>query len=1494
MILKNKVFSVSFVLLLIGFTAFGASPVMQSANYFPDNNQLVLSFDQAVKIDNVLLGLLSFDDDNNGPKADFTLLGGVVQGTGADSVSSDITINLVYEGIIDSYTGSFFGDNSYLFELWGTDVDQVKAIEAMDTGNLVLSIKSGAFVSANNETTANQSMACMVAASTVRPSILSASYDANINVLTLAFDSEVQYDLLAEDRSINNGPGNGLLQTPIPGNDDGEDRNANGILEFEPNIRPFQIGMISDAAAMTLENIAGIAQSTDTDTLDITLTSGDAKRLEATVGYTGLQLDVKEWAFVDGSYNPNLPGDASVTVIPDSVDFIADSASYDRSKNVLTIYFGNLMSAARTITLTAPAPVYTKFHLTSNVGSYTLNGVEGNPSGVAGFANSAFKFKLPIGDQAGVEGLLDGSNVTLSMNSFALYDNFSNGNAEFANVAVRIASTSSANEQAPNLIASSFDMDAHTLALTWDLSLGVGFYLGEALTVLDNAEYQDLSGILLYDSVADSTLALGEGKVYYSGSKKNTYIELSQAYATKLETYTNLNALSTYIDRDIFNAFLFLNGNEAADGSDAIGLSIVADTTAPEVVDARLNVFTKVLEINVNEPVNFASLNVNDFKLADFALDGEFLNDAELEYTRVIELLLTDASLANLSGLADSIYVAPDLSSSAGAFLNISSLSSVADTIVAGVGRTFYLLSYEAFASPAALHFGSLKLISDHCEIYVDADMWAAGKVNAENLEELRKAFENATPMDSTRGIKAIVDAYYGGILDTDGNGKVIIFLANILDEYDEGRNDTNDSFFENGYFTLTDTSDSQFSNRADLIYLDVDPQIIGTAPYAEWDESMLNALTYQYSLMSAATQKPEQERWINYGVSLKLQELTVGDTKFFGDGTATKSTASNELTYIAASLLKSRNDLFNVYNYLTYLTEKYPGEEGGEPAPFAIVKLLAESDLVGIAAVDAALQTLGYSATAAETFLDYGVACFLDLTQSSASDSAKYGGLYNFAALDLAGSPAGKNAGNLPWDKKSGLGAPFDQRLIQPWSFSFYVARSYFINLAGDLIVVSPDLNASDTLVIDGFDGTQLKASKILLHSGFLENMTTDFEVVNFEIDSSTARGQLPMTTDPDFSFRATSPDTARGVQLLALVIAKTDYAQPAVTYDYVISNVTGQPEFSDFYAMQNPDVKNYLDLFVVSERPVYNLLGEEGAVVEVADALSSVTVDLDYQDHRDGIVSIYSGKYLLTETGNYTLTYAGRDQNGISFDPVILDIGVGLARPATRLLLDLPGGLGSFSMSEHTVNSEQYLVATQLSQNHYPGGQAIPALPVGVEAESQILSIGVDGTILNKEAWLTLTLSDAQVLKSDALGVYVLKSEGWQYIGGDLSHNDQILDVSTGQLGRFVIASGDHPQEDLALPQVFSLEQNFPNPFNPTTTIAFNVPLDGALSLKVFNMLGQEVATLADGYYAAGRYELLWNARNGLEKRAASGVYFYTIESADMRIVKKMVLLK
>jgi hypothetical protein len=98
----------------------------------------------------------------------------------------------------------------------------------------------------------------------------------------------------------------------------------------------------------------------------------------------------------------------------------------------------------------------------------------------------------------------------------------------------------------------------------------------------------------------------------------------------------------------------------------------------------------------------------------------------------------------------------------------------------------------------------------------------------------------------------------------------------------------------------------------------------------------------------------------------------------------------------------------------------------------------------------------------------------------------------------------------------------------------------------------------------------------------------------------------------------------------------------------------------------------------------------------------------------------------------------------------------------------------------------------------------------------------------------------------------------------------------------------------EQILSPNEFTLFQNYPNPFNPSTDISWQSPVGSWQTLKIYDVLGNEVATLVDGYKPAGSYEVEFNSHSGKGRNLTSGVYIYQLRAENYVETKKMILLK
>ncbi len=215
------------------------------------------------------------------------------------------------------------------------------------------------------------------------------------------------------------------------------------------------------------------------------------------------------------------------------------------------------------------------------------------------------------------------------------------------------------------------------------------------------------------------------------------------------------------------------------------------------------------------------------------------------------------------------------------------------------------------------------------------------------------------------------------------------------------------------------------------------------------------------------------------------------------------------------------------------------------------------------------------------------------------------------------------------------------------------------------------------------------------------------------------------------------------------------------------------------------------------------------------------------------------------------------------------------------------------------------QYLVAPNVPEGF------------GIESPDESLGLGnggtgetfIDPSLVEDEyaieftappEWLSMTPTTASLGPGGVVDLVVtMDADG--IAGGEyhaqlsIRSNDPVAPVVTVPVSLFVdapvamVAAGER-----ALPARFALHPNRPNPFNPTTTITYDLPRTSAVRLAIYDVSGREVRTLLDATQPAGSHLAVWDGRNARGEPAASGVYFYRLRAGDFVETKKMVLLK
>jgi hypothetical protein len=227
----------------------------------------------------------------------------------------------------------------------------------------------------------------------------------------------------------------------------------------------------------------------------------------------------------------------------------------------------------------------------------------------------------------------------------------------------------------------------------------------------------------------------------------------------------------------------------------------------------------------------------------------------------------------------------------------------------------------------------------------------------------------------------------------------------------------------------------------------------------------------------------------------------------------------------------------------------------------------------------------------------------------------------------------------------------------------------------------------------------------------------------------------------------------------------------------------------------------------------------------------------------------------------------------------------GLTLMTGDSRSLPFTPGG--SFFSSRALVGEIHYdaVVPVELASfaatvSHLSNSNAVE-LSWATATELNNQGFFVERKTANSENWISLGFVDGNGTTSET-HFYSFSDNNIEI--GSYSYRLKQVDF-TGTFRYYEL----NDMVEVSTPFTYNLEQNYPNPFNPSTTISWQLKNDGLVSIKIFDQLGKEVATLVNEEKAAGSYEIEFNAAS-----LASGVYYYRINAGTFVDTKKMILMK
>jgi hypothetical protein len=391
------------------------------------------------------------------------------------------------------------------------------------------------------------------------------------------------------------------------------------------------------------------------------------------------------------------------------------------------------------------------------------------------------------------------------------------------------------------------------------------------------------------------------------------------------------------------------------------------------------------------------------------------------------------------------------------------------------------------------------------------------------------------------------------------------------------------------------------------------------------------------------------------------------------------------------------------------------------------------------------------------------------------------------------------------------------------------------------------------------------------------------DSIVVTFRADMTTAKNKQSFSDGDsvivEVGHFATADSIRRSVPLLKQGL--TNYYQASVT---MFSKV-GEPLDYQYYLIKN----------AADNREYYYNFDYSGGITAEAER-RQVTVSGTTMTVRDTVVSVTDSRRQPHFAGQRNLTQAVAVKWVVDVRPAYYQVLAG------STLDDIQGNLD--------VTSKDSITAWGVGMNGpATGGWATWNSTMVADTNSlhKMWDDGTHGDVQAGDSLYTITLN---YTTANIIGQVYKFGIG----GGDnesafgLNHLDNIDDTSPtftvqaqwGSINPNFYNAWDYdlmqPKTPVSvegvagtIPDAFGLAQNYPNPFNPTTTFAYSIPIQADVTLKIFNLLGQEMATLAQGRRNAGTYQILFDA-----SELTSGIYFYRIEAGSFVSTKKMILVK
>lgn len=316
---------------------------------------------------------------------------------------------------------------------------------------------------------------------------------------------------------------------------------------------------------------------------------------------------------------------------------------------------------------------------------------------------------------------------------------------------------------------------------------------------------------------------------------------------------------------------------------------------------------------------------------------------------------------------------------------------------------------------------------------------------------------------------------------------------------------------------------------------------------------------------------------------------------------------------------------------------------------------------------------------------------------------------------------------------------------------------------------------------------------------------------------------------------------------------------------------------------ALRNPVLRNNIDILLVSDEPL-----QDYSVTTGGNQLSTQQVSASN-------AFILRADYSLVGPGTVPVHAEGSDLAGNS-STSDAELTAAITNAGQSTEFTSADGMLSVLIPAGTVGRGGYAVILQQEEGTAISTQRVAGTPPSEIPEGTALSpfywVDIPDLIPGRKIEVKVEWAPGALGHGRMPSLWRLEGEKWVPLETSVDLSNYTASIRIEKTGLFQLRdiSGSNETGGNGL----TLEPAYPNPFNPTTTIAFALPSPGSIRLSVVNTRGQTVSVLADGSYPAGRHIVTWNGRDQDGNPVASGIYLYILETPSGRRSRKMTLIR